>query len=113
MSMPLRAILLISAMAIVYAVSSTPAQADAIDGYWCSPDGRTLLIDGPHIVTPGGKSMKGDYDRHGFRYTVPKQEPDAGSIIDMNLIDDDTVQYQASAANAKSELWQRCSKPVS
>jgi hypothetical protein len=57
--------------------------------------------------------MKGDYDRHGFQYTVPKQEPGAGSIIDMNLIDDDTVQYQASAANAKSELWQRCSKPVS
>ena len=111
--MTIRVILSIAALVIVYALSSTPAQADAIDGYWCSPDGRSLFIDGPLIVTPGGKSMKGDYDRHGFRYTVPKQEQGAGSIIDMNLIDDDTVQYQASAADAKSELWQRCSKPVS
>lgn len=87
-----------------------PASADAIDGNWCSKKGRTLSIDGPKIVTPGGTSMTGDYDRHGFSYKVPANEPSAGAMVSMSLVDDDTMHLNPgqAAAKEKMQIWRRC-----
>jgi hypothetical protein len=85
----------------------TPASADAIDGHWCYRTGALqLTIEGPQIVTPGGTKMSGDYDRHGFEYTVPAGEPGAGSKIIMNSIDDETMTLVR--ASGAFETWTRC-----
>lgn len=87
-----------------------PAWADAIDGNWCSREGKSMSISGPQIVTPGGTRMKGDYDRHGFRYVVPAAERPAGAKVDMSLVDEETLHVRVGAGPVKT--WRRC-KPTS
>lgn len=87
------------------------ATADAIDGDWCYSDGRRLSIDGPKIVTPGGRRMEGEYDRHGFVYTAPGGEAFAGSVISMAQQNEDTMHL--SPGTAKMQVWHRCPPPVS
>ncbi len=92
---------------------SHPASADAIDGHWCHKDGRRMSIEGPAIVTPGGTSMNGDYERHGFAYVVPKGEPHAGSRISMAMQSEDIVRMFIPRKGPKTipaviEEWQRC-----
>jgi hypothetical protein len=48
------------AIALALAGLVTAAHADAIDGDWCSADGRSLSITGPTIRTPGGATITGD-----------------------------------------------------
>ena len=109
----------VAASAVVAALlTAGPAWADAIDGNWCIGDGRRMSIEGPQIVTPGGKRMMGDYDRHAFAYTAPKGEPDAGALISMVLIDDDTLVVStgpgtAAPNQAPVRTWHRCGPPVS
>jgi len=85
------------------------ARADAIDGTWCR-GARTIHIDGPTIRTPGGKSLKGQYDRHGFSYTGPKGGYWAEKSVRMDLLDDETLQLVAGE-KGKAETWRRC-KPT-
>jgi hypothetical protein len=91
-------------------LAPAPALADRIDGYWCFTAGRHLSIDGPAIVTSGGTSMTGDYNRHGFRYVAPAGEADAGAQIDMIQFDDDTIQVTTTPPDgpARTEIWKRC-----
>lgn len=88
-----------------------PAWADAIDGEWCR-ESRHFKIDGPNIVTYGGTAMKGDYDRHGFRYTVPANEPEAGAEIAMVLRGEEQLylfrKLKGATASAEPESWRRC-----
>ncbi len=86
---------------------ATPALADRIDGNWCYKT-RALSIDGPNIVTPGGRKMTGDYDRHGFRYIVPAGESDAGAAVEMIQYDDNTIQVATGGATPRTEIWNRC-----
>ncbi len=90
--------------------------ADTIDGNWCFADGRRLSIQGSDLVSPGGKRMTGDYDRHAFAYVVPAGEASAGATVFMILIDDDTVQLKVGAhpsALGEGEVWRRCSERLS
>ena len=101
----------IALLAAIYPLHE--ARADAIDGNWCFKGGKTMSIDGPRIVTPGGAQMTGDYDRHGFAYTVPETEPGAGSKVTMILIDDDTLHLTTEsggggAAKGPMQVWRRC-----
>jgi hypothetical protein len=92
------------------------AWADAIDGNWCFADGRRLSIQGADLVTPGGKYMTGDYDRHAFAYVAPDGENSAGSKVFMVLIDDDTMQRViggAPSASGQGEVWRRCAERMS
>ncbi len=93
-----------SALAILLACAG-PARADAIDGNWCAPDGRTLAIDGPRLITPGGAAITGEYNRHGFAYVVPASEAGAGSRVIMVLLNEETVRI---SAGLKPEIWHRC-----
>ena len=88
-----------------------PALADAIDGDWCHADGRRLSISGPDIVTPGGKRLKGDYDRHHFSFVVPAAEPGAGATTYMILLSELELRLKPPAG--EEQLWRRCGKPVS
>ncbi len=90
------------------------AYADVIDGTWCQADGRTLSIDGPTIITPGGNTIQGDYGRHSFFYTVPASERGAGATVRMLLVNETTVDLWMDALSTdptKAEVWRRC-QPV-
>ena len=95
-----------------------PALADVIDGNWCTRDGKQFLtIDGPKMVTPGGKSIIGDYDRHSFIYVVPPAETGAGNLVLLTLINEQTMFSQAgdsqqTARSAPRLEWNRCQRPI-
>ena len=86
------------------------AVADAIDGNWCLDNGSRLSINGSDIVTPGGRQIKGDYDRHHFSYVVPASEPGAGGTVAMVLLSE--IQMRLKPPTGE-QLWRRCGKPVS
>ena len=87
------------------------ARADAIDGNWCSDDGRHLSIAGPAIVTPAGTRMTGSYSRHSFHYTVPAGETDSGQEVVMRLLNETTVRIQFGSGAA--QIWHRCAPETS
>ena len=105
-------LILAAANIAAFLLSTGPALADRIDGDWCYMAGRHMSIDGPAIVTPGGMSTTGDYDRHGFHYVVPAGKADAGARVDMIQHDDYTVQVTTTpgttACAARTEIWKRC-----
>lgn len=86
-----------------------PAQADAIDGDWCFST-QNLNIQGSRIRIPSGVEMTGAYTRHSFQYTVPGNEPEAGTSISLQLFSE--THMQLTRAGSAPETWQRC-KPVS
>jgi len=87
-------------------LSTGQGRADAIDGNWCNESGMSVQIDGPAIITPGGKSMTGEYSRHGFTYIAPENEEYSGKTLRMTIYSDDdmTLFYP----DGKSEDWHRC-----
>jgi hypothetical protein len=102
------------AAVLLLPLAAAPARADAIDGHWCRA-AKHFSIAGPEIVTPAGTRMQGDYDRHGFRYVVPPNEPGAGVKIEMVLLGDDELQLSrgASGGGNAPETWRRCAAPTS
>jgi hypothetical protein len=94
-------------------LAAAPAFADAIDGDWCSTAARrNLSIDGPRIVTPGGRTMQGEYSRHGFVYSAPSGEAEAGRRVELRLVNDRTMLFRPEGASA-DEVWNRCARPTS
>lgn len=93
--------------------SLQPALADAIDGDWCSADGRHLSIAGPAIVTPGGARMEGSYTRHSFIYTAPTGEPGDGQEVQMRLLSETLVQIRFGPPESPVQTWHRCSPTTS
>jgi hypothetical protein len=102
---------LLPAIALLFFAES--ASADAIDGNWCHTDGRRFSIRGPEIITPGGKTMEGNYSRHWFSYVVPAPEPGMGQIIFMTLLNENTVHLRLGEAPADPEIWVRCGPSIS
>lgn len=106
----MRTAIAVGAIGLVISATGV-ARADAIDGNWCSGDGKYLTIQGPQIVTPGGARLEGDYSRHGFIYVVPAPEPGGGQKAVLTLVSDQLMRY-ALGTGAPSE-WKRCSPPTS
>lgn len=106
----LSSVLFLVAVIAAMLLSATPALADRIDGNWCFADGRHMSIDGPSIVTPGGAKMTGEYSRHGFEYTVPAGEAEAGSQVGMIQFDEYTIQVTTTPPGGagRTEIWKRC-----
>jgi len=87
------------------------ALADAIDGQWCSPSGRRIAIDGPAGVAPKGTRFTGQYSRHGFDFTMPNGEEDAGSPVYMQLQGERRVRVHIGLN--EQQTWQRCPPDIS
>ena len=87
--------------------SAGTALADSIDGTWCMTDGRSLSIDGPKLITPAGTRMTGNYDRHGFSYTVPAPETGAGATVKMVLMGETMFSLTRSDRQGTA-IWRRC-----
>jgi hypothetical protein len=101
--------------AVVLLMGAGAAWADVIDGNWCHNDGRRFSIRGPEIVTPGGKTLAGNYSRHGFSYTAPAPEPGSGKTIVMALVNENTVRLRVgeTVPGAGEEVWVRCAPSIS
>jgi len=112
---PFQSLLYPFATVLALALLACPAFADAIDGDWCLPkSGRHFSIRGDEIVTPGGKRMNGDYQRHYFSYVIPAPEPSAGQTVYMTLWDENTVHLRLGKETSdKPEVWIRCSPTTS
>ncbi len=110
--MGLRSKVIAFGLACAASALSLPAAADAIDGDWCRKDGQRLSIDGPKIVTPDGKSLTGNYDRHAFSYKAPAGSKRAGGKVNMSLMDEHNLQVKWPGAKT-AEVWQRCKKGIS
>ena len=82
------------------------ARADAIDGTWCSESGQRLAIDGPSVTTTRGLKLSGDYTRHSFRFTLPQNEQDAGTPVDMVLQGE--AQVRVTIGTSAAQTWRRC-----
>jgi hypothetical protein len=86
------------------------ARADAIDGEWCSPQGRHMRIEGPRITTPAGIETHGEYHRHSFAYEGPTGDPEAGQIILMQLLNEEEVRvtHVKDGQPGPNQIWRRC-----
>jgi len=107
----LRLATIIVSVSIVALFAAAPVRADAIDGHWCF-EVKRLHISGENIVTPGGRAMKGEYDRHSFAYVAPPDEVHAGQKMALDLIDDDHMTFSYSNT-AQPQTWRRCGPPTS
>lgn len=98
---------------LALALLTGPARADAIDGDWCSEDGRSLTIDGSAIRIPSGARTTGEYARHMFRYVGPSGDPEAGHDIRMRIYSDDDMRLERfiDGVGQPEEQWRRC-KPI-
>ena len=105
MIVAVRAFLTATIAPAVLLAAISDARADAIDGMWCEGS-RSMQIDGPRIVTPGGTSMTGDYDRHGFRYVVPPGEDGAGKTVNMILLGE--YDLDVTFGEGATRRWRRC-----
>ena len=81
-----------------------------------SPVSRALLL--ADIVTPGGNSLSGAYDRHGFAYTVPEGQSGAGASVIMAQQNEGTIHVATDpspgqGADPALEVWHRCPPPTS
>src|SRR4051794_29859855 len=101
---------LIAAIALLLA-APTAALADAIDGG--SADGQHMTIHGDDITTPGGRQIKGNYDRHAFDYVVPAGEAGSGETVNILLRSEYLAVSRQGAANAPVKEWRRCTNRTS
>jgi hypothetical protein len=97
--------------AAILATGAGPALADAIDGSWCSEDGRRIVIEGPSGTTPAGVQIRGDYTRHSFAFTMPPPEGDAGAAVAMMLQGETRVQV--TIGSTVPQVWRRCPPGIS
>jgi hypothetical protein len=99
--------------AVLLLAAPTTALADAIDGNWCSADGQHMTIHGDDITTPGGKQIKGNYDRHAFDYVVPAGEAGTGETVNIVLRSEYLALSRQGPADAPVKEWRRCANRTS
>jgi hypothetical protein len=106
----MRGVLTASLALAAILAASAPAFADAIDGEWCSKEGKNLEIEGPKIRTPAGIDTTGQYTRHSFAYEPPAGDPEKGLVIVMRIFSDEDMEL-ARIKNGEmgpKEMWHRC-----
>lgn len=102
---------LLSAVAISGLMCSA-ALADSIDGEWCAPEGgKSLVINGTSIRTPGGKDVSGDYRRYSFTYVAPAGDWEAGQTIDLQFIR--RVGVRVTIRGGAESIWKICPPGIS
>ena len=84
------------------------ARADTIDGDWCDPAGKHLVINGQDITLPDGAQLQGTYLRHSFAYAVPDNLPAAGTQMILRLVNEQTMISQAYRGGVLPVTWKRC-----
>ena len=111
--MPVRFPFALFLFVVFLMIAPDPARSDAVDGDWCHKDGRSLSIDGPKMITPGGQAHTGEYERHVFRYTTPDGEAGAGTHVLMVQWSEQEIRVWNSTRKpvrreGEPEIWRRC-----
>jgi hypothetical protein len=96
---------------LAFALLAGAAHAEPIDGSWCDAAGQRLTIDGPAVVTPGGRAILGENNRRLFNYVVPGGEANFGATMQLRLLNLNTMHSRAGA-DAKPDTWHRCPAPA-
>ena len=109
MSSRLRIVLIAAGMLLQMGVG----HADAIDGDWCTANGKRMSILGEKITTPGGNRINGNYSRHAFDYVVPAGENGSGEIVNIILRGEYLAISRQGPAEAPAIEWRRCKETVS
>jgi len=102
--------LLVAAVAVLQA---DVAHADAIDGDWCSTDGKRMSIRAEQITTPGGKQIQGNYSRHAFDYVVPAGEDGSGDVVNIILQGEYLALSRQGTVGGPPREWHRCKETIS
>ena len=89
------------------------SHADAIDGDWCSANGKRMSILGEKITTPGGNRINGNYSRHAFDYVVPAGESGSGEIVNIILRSEYLAISRQGPADGPATEWRRCKETIS
>jgi hypothetical protein len=105
-----RSLMLLVAAAML--LQTGAAQADAIDGDWCS-EGMRMSIRGEKITTPGGKQIQGNYSRHAFDYVVPAGENGSGDVVNIILRGEYLAVSRQGPADGPWREWRRCKEDIS
>jgi hypothetical protein len=95
----------------LFLLMATPAAADAIDGDWCSVEGKHLTIHGPEITTPDHTTLQGEYHRHEFKYNAPATDRDAGTSYYLQLYSEEEMNIYVIGPDGRPgdpALWKRC-----
>ncbi len=107
-----RVIGVVSSCAFLLFIAVGAAHADGLDGMWCSPDGQRITVDGLDVITPGGQRTTGVDGKYDFSYPVPANERNAGAVIWMTLVDENTARVSTVSKEQRGPpphgLWQRC-----
>jgi hypothetical protein len=109
MSSRLLTVLVIAGLLLQTGVS----HADAIDGEWCSANGKRMSILGEKITTPGGNRINGNYSRHAFDYVVPAGESGSGEIVNIILRGEYLAISRQGPADSPATEWRRCKETIS
>lgn len=101
-------------LALPLVLAALPARADAIDGDWCAPDGRSMTIQGEAMRIPSGAEIIGEYSRHSARYVGPPDDAEGGHDVRMSMRGDDDMRLQriVDGDSRPEEQWRRC-RPIS
>ncbi len=90
----------------LFLMSTSAAFADSLDGDWCNPIDGKLTVDGSTIITPGGKSVTGNYGRHRFDYTAPDGDWQAGQSIVIQQFSEQLMEL--SVGGQPGQKWRPC-----
>lgn len=90
----------------LFLLLGSSAWADALDGEWCNKNHGKLTIDGPSIITPGGRQVTGRYSRHRFDYVAPADDWQAGKTI--VILQSSETMMTLKAGDGPAEQWAPC-----
>jgi hypothetical protein len=108
--MSIRSLMLLVAAGML--LQTQVGHADAIDGDWCSTDGKRMSIRAEQITTPGGKQISGNYSRHAFDYVVPAGEEGAGDFVNIILQSEYLALSRQGPAGGSFREWHRCKDTI-
>ena len=84
----------------------------AVDGKWCSDDGRTISVNGLTVVAANGLPAVGAYTEKAFYFAEPRADGRAGPEIWMEPKGPDAVRVSVVSEVQKEppphDLWSRC-----
>jgi hypothetical protein len=103
----------ISLVAAGMLLQADVGHADAIDGDWCSTDGKRMSIRAERITTPGGKQIQGNYSRHAFDYVIPAGEDGSGDAVNIILRGEYLALSRQGSAGGSPREWRRCKEGIS
>ena len=110
--------IVILAVCTVSALNVEIARADSINGTWCSPGGKRIVISYENVTLDDGNEVYGDYDRHHYVFKMPPDGEWAHKTADIVLGGEDVIYIRYISESGvellpEPEKWTRCQADLS